>query len=120
MITLLPHPSTHYIELNFTSQLLKIVCIYLFTYYLFRATPAAYGSAQARGGIGAAAAGLHYSHSSIGIWATFVTYTSAYGNTRSLTHWERPGIEPTSSWTLVGLLTTEPQQDFPILGLPDH
>ena len=35
-----------------------------FTYFfLFRATPAAYGASQARGRIGAAAAGLHHSHS---------------------------------------------------------
>ena len=30
---------------------------------------------------------------------------TACSNTRSLTHWERAGIEPTSSWTLVGFLT---------------
>ena len=28
-----------------------------------------------------------------------VTYVAAHGNTRSLTHWLRPGIEPASSWT---------------------
>ena len=32
-------------------------------FLLFRATPAAYGSSQARDQIGAAAAGLHHSHS---------------------------------------------------------
>ena len=32
------------------------------------------------------------------IWATIVTYATA----GSLTHWARPGIEPTSSWTLLG------------------
>ena len=31
------------------------------------------------------------------IGATSSTYTTAHGNTRSLTHWARPGIEPTSS-----------------------
>ena len=36
------------------------VCLFVF---LFRATPEAYGSSQARGGIGAAAAGLWHSHS---------------------------------------------------------
>jgi len=30
-----------------------------------------------------------------------VIYTTAQGNTRSLTHWARPGIEPVSSWILV-------------------
>ena len=33
------------------------------------------------------------------------TYTAAYSNTRSLTHWVRPRIEPESSWILVGFLT---------------
>ena len=30
------------------------------------------------------------------------TYAVAHSNTRSLTHWGRPGIELSSSWTLVG------------------
>ena len=29
------------------------------------------------------------------------TYTAAHSNARSLTHWARPGTEPTSSWILV-------------------
>ena len=29
---------------------------------------------------------------------------------RILTHWAGPGIEPTSSWTLVGFITTKPLQ----------
>ena len=43
------------------------------------------------------------------IQAISVTYTTAHGNTRSLTHWARPGIEPTSSWILVRFITAEPQ-----------
>ena len=35
-------------------------------FLLFRATPVAYGSSQARGRGGATAAGLHHSHSSAG------------------------------------------------------
>ena len=31
-------------------------------------------------------------------------YTVACGNAGSLTHWERPGIEPTSSWMIVGFI----------------
>ena len=31
-------------------------------------------------------------------------YAAAHGNTRSLTHWERPGIVPESSWTLCWVL----------------
>ena len=36
-----------------------------------------------------------------GIWIKSATYTTAHGNTTSLTHWVRPGIEPVSSWILV-------------------
>ena len=43
---------------------LDIFCFFLFC--LFRAAPAAYGSSQVRGQIGAAAASLHHSHSSTG------------------------------------------------------
>jgi len=33
------------------------------------------------------------------------TYTTAHSNAGPLTHWARPGIEPVSSWILVGFLT---------------
>ena len=36
-----------------------------------------------------------------GIWAASVTYATGHGNTRSLAHWARPGIKPTTSWFLV-------------------
>ena len=39
------------------------------------------------------------------IWAASTTSTTAHSNSRSLTHWERPGIEPSSSWILVGFST---------------
>ena len=35
------------------------------------------------------------------IWATSVIYATACCNSRSLTHWARPGIEPASSCTLL-------------------
>jgi len=38
----------------------------------------------------------------LGIQATSATYTTAHGNTGSLTHWARPWIEPATSWFLVG------------------
>ena len=69
-----------------------ILLFYLFIFCLLRAAPTACGSSQAWAWIGAAAAGLHHGHS----------------NTRPLTHWMRPGIEPTSSWILVGSVTAEP------------
>ena len=91
----------------------------------------------ARSRIGAAAAGLHHSHSN-------APYTTAHGKARSLTHcardrtcslmdtsqvqddlswvcdlhqslrqhWARPRTEPTSSCILVRFSTTEPQQEL--------
>jgi len=60
----------------------------------------AHGSSLARGQIRAIATSLHYSHSNTESEPS-LTYTTAHGNTRSLTHWVRPGIEPASSWTPV-------------------
>jgi len=45
------------------------------------------------------------------------TYTTAHGNTGSLTHWARPGIKPASSWTLVGFVSAEPRLELPIIGV---
>ena len=36
------------------------------------------------------------------------SYTTAQGNARSLTHRAKPGIEPTSSWILVGFVSAAP------------
>ena len=60
---------------------------------LFRAAPTAYGGSQARGWIGAIAAG--------------------HSNARSLTRWARPGIEPETSWLLVRFIPTAPQRELP-------
>ena len=46
------------------------------------------------------------------VWAVSVTYTTACGNTRSLTHWARPGIEPANSWFLVRFISTAPWQEL--------
>ena len=48
-----------------------------------------------------------------GIRAAYETYTTAQSNTRSLTHWVRPEIEPVSSWILVGFHTAELQRELP-------
>ena len=81
---------------------------YLFFFFCrFRAVPMAYGGSQARGPVGATAAGLHHSHRQHQIRATSVTYTTAHGNARSLTHLARPGIKPASSWIL-GFVSAEP------------
>ena len=68
--------------------------------FFFRAIPTAYGSSQARGWIGAAATLQPHQHRT---WAVSANYTAAHHNTGSLTHWLKPGIEPTSSWILVKL-----------------
>ena len=54
-------------------------------FWLFRAAPTAYGGSQARGPIRATAAGLDHS-SQLGIRAMSTNYTTAHGNTGSLTH----------------------------------
>ena len=46
------------------------------------------------------------------IWATSATYTTAHGNTGSLTHWERPRIKPKTSWFLVGFVSSAPRWEL--------
>ena len=48
-----------------TTELLywELFFFFFLSFCLFRATPTAYGGSQARGQMGAIAAGLHYSHS---------------------------------------------------------
>ena len=69
-----------------------------------------YGSSQARGGIGTPSAGPCHSYSNAGS-NLHDTYTTAHGNTGSLTHWARPGIVPMSSWIEVGFITSELWQE---------
>ena len=40
------------------------------------------------------------------LWATSSSYTTAHGNTGSLIHWTRPGIEHATSWFLVRFSST--------------
>ena len=53
----------------------------VYYYFIFRATPAAYGSSQA----------------GVELELYPLAYTTAHSNAGSLTHWVRPGIEPVSS-----------------------
>ena len=46
------------------------------------------------------------------IQTTSAIYTTTHGTAGSLTHWERPGIEPKSSWILVWFVTTEPHWEL--------
>ena len=43
------------------------------------------------------------------IRAAYVTYTTAHSNAGSLTHGARSGIEPATSWILVGFISAEPR-----------
>ena len=83
-------------------------CTFFFFFAISWVAPTAYGDSQGRGLIGATTASLCHSHSNAGIWATSATYTTAHGNTGSLTHWARPGVEPPTSWFLVGFVATVP------------
>ena len=79
--------------------------MYIYIYIcLFRAVPAAFVGSQARGPIGAVAAGLLSEPQQHGIQASSATYTTAHGNAGSLTYQVRPEIEPASSWLLVGFV----------------
>ena len=86
---------------------------FFFVFCLFRAIPVAYGASQARGSNWSCSCWLPPQPKQHGIWAASVTYSTAHLNAGSLTHWARPGIEPTSSWML-GSLTTEPWWELQI------
>ena len=101
----------------------QILCLLFFIYFLFFgiswAAPMAYGGSQARGRIGAIAAGLRQSHSNAGSQPSLrpQTHTTAHGNDGSLTHWARPGIEPATSGFLVGFVNHCAKVETPILCL---
>ena len=65
------------------------VCMYVIgttsCIYLFMAIPVAHGSSQARGQIGAPAAGLYHSHSNRGSEPCLRPIAQLTGNARSLT-----------------------------------
>ena len=89
--------------------------VFLVLFCFFRATSEAHGGSQAKGPDGATAANLHRSHSNIRSEPCLQPTATAHCNARSLTHWERPGIEPITSWFLVGFVSTVPQGKFHIL-----
>ena len=72
---------------------------YFFLFCLFRIVPMAYGGSQSEGSNRPMP-----QPQQCGIRTTSVTYTTAHDNAGSLTHWARPGIEPTSSWILGGFI----------------
>ena len=82
-----------------------VFCFGFFVFCLFRAAPAACAGSQAN---------QSYScqptpqSQKCQIWAASVTYSTAHGNTGSLTQWARPGIEPTTSWFLIKFVSAAP------------
>ena len=88
----------------------KQFLFFFFFFLLFRATPTAYGCSQSSSLIGVTAAGLHH-RQQLQIRAASVTYTIAHGNAGSLTHCTRPGIEPETSWFLVGFVSAAPRRN---------
>ena len=75
-------------------------CKFGIFFSLKNAVPTACGSCQARAQIRATDAGLCQSHSNA-VSKSHLWTTTAHGNTRSITHWARPGIKPASSRILV-------------------
>lgn len=88
--------------------------IYFYFFDFFRAAPAAYGGSQAKGPIGAVAAGLRHSHSN-------ARCELPLGPTPQLMAMldhqpaERPGLEHTTPWFLVRIVSTAPQQELLII-----
>ena len=80
------------------------MCFYFF--FLFMAAPASHLSSQAMGRIRAADAGLHHSYSNVDRSHICNLHHSSWQRCgkRSLTHWARPRIKPTSSQTLYWIL----------------
>ena len=101
-------PTKFFFSLLFSSLLFS---------FLFKVAPVVYGSSQARGWIGAAAAVLSHSHSNAKsephLWPMLNLQQC-----QTLTHWARPGMEPASSWVLVRFIYIDPQWEpliFPMI-----
>ena len=77
--------------------LIVFTIIHLFFFLIFRAAPAAYGGSWPRVQIRSCL--LWCMTQQCQIQAMSVTYTTAHSNAA------RPGIEPASSWMLVGFVT---------------
>ena len=96
----IPHVESN--KNNTKELVLSFVCV-----CLFRAAPTAYGGSQARGLIRAVASSLRQSHSN----ARSNLHHSSL-QCQILNHWVRPGIEPATSWFLVGFISVVPQWEL--------
>ena len=80
-------------------------------FLLLRAASEAYGSSLARGANQSCSCQPTSQQPQIQLLS--MTYTTAHGNSRSLTHQVRPGIKPAFSWIRVRFITAEPQWELP-------
>ena len=86
------------------------VLTHLFSHHpplFLRAALAACGSFQARGRIRATAAGLHHSKAGPNSFCDLHHSSGQHC-------WRRPGIQPASSWILVGFISVVPQWELPL------
>ena len=82
-------------------QHLQFILFLSFIFLSFRATHVAYGGSHARCWIGAIATGLCHSHIHRNMgYKLHLDLHHIPQHHHSLTHWERPGIEPTTPWFL--------------------
>ena len=86
---------------------LSFLCVSL---CLFRAAPLAHGGSQTKGSNWPMPQPQQRQ-----IQAASVTYTTAHCNARWLTHWARPGMEPTTPWFLVSFVSATPWRELPLL-----
>ena len=73
-------------DVNVGVHLSLSLSLFFLSFVLFKGCSWAYVGSQARGLIGATAAGLHRSHSNAQFRAVSVAYITAHGNAGSLTH----------------------------------
>ena len=85
-----------------------IAFFFFFFFFFFRAAPSTHGSSQARQSNESCSCRPTPQPQQCRIQAVTATHTTAHGNTRSLTHWARPGIEPITSWFRVGFVSAVP------------
>ena len=83
---------------------------YFIFFLLFEAAPVAYGGSQASGLIGATAVSLCHNHSNTRSELCLPPTPQLTAKPDPLTHWARPGIEPATSWFLVGFISAAPQR----------
>ena len=85
---------------------------FFLVFYLFRAALTAHGVSQARGSNQSCFCRPAPEPQQRQIPAVSVTCTTAHHNAGSLTHWMRPGIEPTTSRFLVEFISAAPWQEL--------